>query len=269
MKRNHSIQPKLLEKPWGRANLSPDLVGNCEGPVGEIWFQPDAPLGSILTKYLFTSAKLSVQVHPRAELSPTGRGKDECWLIIDAEPGAMLATGFRENIAADAIREAALDGSIEHLLDWREVAVNDFLYVPAGTVHAMGPGLTLVEVQQSTDITYRLYDYGRDRPLHLEEALQSAIGTSHPGELRRNIDPASTQVLVEGPWFSVAQIANGDLDNVVGLFAGAVQVIPLDGPCSLDGIAVPMGSSAQVGGLSEVDFADCRRCLVAGLPVRA
>lgn len=268
MKRNHSIQPKLLEKPWGRANLSRNLVGDCDGPVGEIWFQPDAPLGSILTKYLFTSAKLSVQVHPRAESSPTGRGKDECWLIIDAEPGAMLATGFREDIAADAIREAALDGSIEHLLDWREVAVNDFLYVPAGTVHAMGPGLTLVEVQQSTDITYRLYDYGRDRPLHLEEAVQSVIGTSHSAGLRRNIDPASTQVLVEGPWFSVAQIGPEGPGSVSGHFAGAVQLIPLEGQCMIRDVAIAAGSSGQAKSLGEIDFSRCGRCLVAGLPVR-
>lgn len=267
MNSNSAIEPRLLVKPWGRDDLSPALVGDCEEAVGEIWFQPDAPLDSILTKYLFTSAKLSVQVHPRCDLSPTGRGKDECWLILDAAPGAQLATGFRRDIAPEEIREAAQDGSIEHLLAWRNVAANDFLYVPAGTVHAMGPGLTLVEVQQSTDITYRLYDYGRDRPLHLEDAVKSAIGGEHPAHLRRTIDPSCTQMLVEGPLFSVAQIAGGEIAGVREKFEGAVQVIPLEGHCSIGSLKIASGSSAQANNLDQVDLSDCPRCLVAGLPI--
>ena len=267
MNSNSAIVPRLLVKPWGRDDLSPALVGDCDEAVGEIWFQPDAPLDTILTKYLFTSAKLSVQVHPKGELSPTGRGKDECWLILDAAPGAQLATGFRRDIGPDEIREAARDGSIENLLAWREVAANDFLYVPAGTVHAMGPGLTLVEVQQSTDITYRLYDYGRDRPLHLEEAVRCAIGGEHPADLRRTIDPSRTQMLVEGPLFSVAHIAGGETGAVRERFEGAVQVIPLEGHCSTGGLTIASGSSAQAENLGQVDLSDCSRCLVAGLPL--
>ncbi|NNC53650.1 MAG: class I mannose-6-phosphate isomerase [Erythrobacter sp.] len=268
MNSNGAIEPRLLVKPWGRDDLPPALVGDCDEAVGEIWFQPGAPLDTILTKYLFTSAKLSVQVHPTGKLSPTGLGKDECWLILDAAPGAQLATGFRRDIGPDEIREAAKDGSIEDLLVWRDVAANDFLYVPAGTVHAMGPGLTLVEVQQSTDITYRLYDYGRDRPLHLEEAVESAIGGEHPKELRRAIDPSSTQMLVEGPWFSVAQVAGGRISEVRNNSEGAVQVIPLDGYCVIGGLKVASGSSAQAFDLGQVDLSDCPRCLVAGLPLK-
>ena len=263
------IAPSLLEKPWGRTGLPESLVGSAAQAVGEIWYPAPAPLDSILTKYLFTSAKLSVQVHPRALLSPTGRGKDECWLILEAEPGARLATGFRQDIGAEAIRAAALDGSIEKLLDWREVAANDFLYVPAGTVHAMGPGLTLVEVQQNTDITYRLYDYGRDRPLHLDEALASAIGETHPVDLRRTIDPRATQMLVEGPWFSLAQIGPEPDEDVIARFDAPVQLIPLVGECTVDDERVAAGGSAMAESLRAVDFSGCERCLVASLPVRA
>lgn len=262
------LEPELLEKPWGRVGLPESLVGSCTEAVGEIWFQPPTPLESILTKYLFTSAKLSVQVHPRGPLSPTGRGKDECWLVIDAAPGARLATGFRERIEPEAIRKAALEGTIEELLDWREVSVNDFLYVPAGTVHAMGPGLTLIEVQQSTDITYRLYDYGRDRPLHLDDAIGSAIGGAHPADLRRHIDPGLSQVLVEGPFFSLAHIGRSPAEDVLAQFQGPVQLVPIDGLCRSAGIDVAAGCSAMVSSALDVDFSDCPRCLVAGLPFR-
>lgn len=262
------LQPWLLEKPWGRTGLPRRLVGDSQEAVGEIWYAPPAPLDSILTKYLFTSAKLSVQVHPRGSHSPTGRGKDECWLVIDAEPGARLATGFREEIEPEAIRQAALDGSIEHLLDWREVAVNEFLYVPAGTVHAMGPGLSIVEVQQNTDITYRLYDYGRDRPLHLDEAIGSAFGSSHPADLRRLIDPARSQMLVEGPYFAVAQVSQSAADEVISQMEGPVQLIPLEGYCELEGERIEAGSSAFAPSADSVDFSGCPRCLVVGLPLR-
>jgi mannose-6-phosphate isomerase len=263
------LQPKLLQKPWGRDDLPSRLVGDCKEAVGEIWFQPPAPLDSVLTKYLFTSAKLSVQVHPRGSLSPTGRGKDECWLILEAQPGARLATGFRQDIEASDIRQAALDGTIEDLLDWREVAANDFLYVPSGTVHAMGPGLTLVEVQQNTDITYRLYDYGRDRPLHLDDAVKSALGTPHQSELRRHIDPEMPEMLVSGPYFSLAQITGPKDETILAEFVGPVQIVPLEGECSIGSDRIAAGGSAMALCVEDVDFSNCQRCLVAGLPLRS
>lgn len=261
------LVPKLLEKPWGRVGLPRRLVGECDKAIGEIWFAPPAPLDSILTKYLFTSAKLSVQVHPRCAQSPTGRGKDECWLILEAEPGARLATGLREDIEPEELRQSALRGTIEDLLDWREVKADDFLYVPAGTVHAMGPGLTLVEVQQNTDITYRLYDYGRDRPLHLDEAVGNAIGTSHPAELRTSTDPQRSQMLVRGPYFSVLHTAATPPDELLSQMEGPVQLVPLAGACAVDGSTVSAGASAMVEDVRTVDFSSCQRCLVIGLPI--
>jgi mannose-6-phosphate isomerase len=97
------------------------------------------------------------------------RGKEECWLVIDAEPGATLGVGFHEPVSHEVLRAAALDGSIEDMLVWHPVKAGDFFYIPANTVHAIGAGVSLIEIQQNSDITYRLYDYGRPRELHLDK----------------------------------------------------------------------------------------------------
>lgn len=129
-----------LAKPWGRCNLPAVFADPGNEPVGEIWFESPPPLATILAKYLFTEERLSVQVHPIAANSQTGSGKDECWLVTDARPGARLAVGFRETADADAVRDGAIDGSILSMLNWIDVKKNDFIYVPAGTVHSMGGG---------------------------------------------------------------------------------------------------------------------------------
>ena len=163
---------RTVEKVWGRETLPPPFKAPAGKRIGEIWFEPPAQLDELLVKYLFTSEKLSVQVHPddaQAQALGDGeRGKEECWLVIDAEPGATLGIGFDRELSADEMRAAARDGSIEGLMTWHEVEAGDFFYIPAGTVHAIGPGVSLIEVQQNCDITYRLYDYGRPRELHLE-----------------------------------------------------------------------------------------------------
>ncbi|MBI4479591.1 MAG: mannose-6-phosphate isomerase [Acidobacteria bacterium] len=144
------------------------------------------PLFPLLIKILFTTDKLSVQVHPPDSYAAQqgSWGKTEMWHILRAAPGARLAVGFRRDIPrgfADdpaKLRQAAESGSLEQLLDWREVHDGETYFVPAGTVHAIGAGLTLCEIQQNSDITYRLYDYnrpgtdGQPRALHLEEALK-------------------------------------------------------------------------------------------------
>jgi mannose-6-phosphate isomerase len=147
--------------------------------IGEVWF--DA--GPLLIKFITTADKLSVQVHPgdayaaQHEAHRGGRGKTEIWHVMDAAPGARLAIGFTgTGISRDAARQAALEGTLEQALSWLEVRAGQTIFVPAGTVHAMGAGLTICEIQQHCDITYRLYDYGRldrgrPRELHLDRAL--------------------------------------------------------------------------------------------------
>lgn len=257
---------KRLLKPWGRSDLPPPFAGEAGEPVGEIWFDVPPTIPAILAKYLFTGERLSVQVHPQAAHSPTGVGKDECWLVTEALPGARLAVGFRDRFEPDDIRRAALDGSIEDMLAWHAVTKGDFIYVPSGTVHSMGPGLTLVEIQQNTDITYRLYDYGRPRDLHLDEAMISILGAPHPENLRTRVDPEADSLLVDGAHFRLGHCAGMPGDALRGAFAGPVQVLPLEGRCSILGAVLQAGSSGWAQGLAEIDFRDSGRCLLVANP---
>lgn len=161
------------EKIWGSLDLAP-WYADPGKKIGEVWFEADLPL---LVKFVFTSERLSVQVHPDdafAAAHEKSLGKTEMWYILRADAGAQIALGFRESITRERLRESALSGEIERLLNWIDVRQGDAFFVPAGTVHAIGAGLALCEVQQQSDITYRLYDYGRPRELHLEKAMQVA-----------------------------------------------------------------------------------------------
>ena len=167
------LPTRFLEKVWGTTELLPWYPDSAK-KIGEVWFEADLPL---LVKFVFTSDRLSVQVHPDDEFAAAhekSRGKTEMWYVLRADPGARIATGFRRSISRERLRESALSGEIEHLLNWIDVTAGDAFYVPAGTVHAIGGGLALCEIQQYSDITYRLYDYGRPRELHLDKAVQVA-----------------------------------------------------------------------------------------------
>lgn len=161
-----------VEKPWGRQQLWPGFADADGALVGEVWYEaPAGPQPELLIKYLFTSERLSIQVHPddaAAAVAGYPRGKDEAWVVLAAEPDSTIALGLKRAATRDELRAAALDGSIETLVDWRPVKAGDFIYSPAGTIHAIGAGLTIIEVQQNLDLTYRLYDYGRPRELHLD-----------------------------------------------------------------------------------------------------
>jgi mannose-6-phosphate isomerase len=177
------LKPRFLEKVWGSEHLEP-WFPSAGAKIGEVWFEgaDDLPL---LVKFLFTSGKLSVQVHPDdvyAAKHHGCRGKTEMWHVLAAEPCAQIAAGFREPVSAERLREAALSGEIEKLLAWHEARPGDTFFIPAGTVHAIGAGLTLCEIQQLSDITYRLYDYGRPRELHLDQSL--AVSRREPYEAR-------------------------------------------------------------------------------------
>lgn len=169
-----------VERPWGRVRLPPPFaaLAGDGSRIGEIWFEDEATQQpDLLVKYLFTSERLSIQVHPddaAARAAGLRSGKDEAWLVIDADPGAAIGLGLTGTIAPEELRAAALDGSIERLIDWRPVQAGDFFYSPAGTIHAIGAGVSLVEIQQYADVTYRLYDYGRPRALHLDQAIAVA-----------------------------------------------------------------------------------------------
>jgi len=172
------LQPSLREKVWGRTQLAPFFPDSTER-IGEAWYLTDHEL-PLLVKLIFTSERLSVQVHPDdGEDGP--RGKTEMWHILAADPGATIALGFREPLTRERLREATLSGEIEHLVNWIPVKVGDTFFTPAHTVHAIGAGIVLCEIQQNSDVTYRLWDYGRPRPIHVEQAVPISDLTVHPG----------------------------------------------------------------------------------------
>ena len=196
---------RYVEKPWGRTAL-PAMFEPPQGRrIGEVWFEggPDLPL---LAKYIFTSERLSIQVHPsdvEARARGLKQGKTECWLILDGKPGATIGLGTRFPLSARELRDAALDGSIEHLLEWRPVRAGDFYFVPAGTVHAIGAGVSLLEFQQNADVTYRLFDYGRPRELHLGDEVAVASAEPYPETLAQHLGDDDECTLVDGPHFSL------------------------------------------------------------------
>ncbi len=216
------VIPRLIERIWGRTDLEAWYDGAIRGsaaPLGEAWLTDmdcgvegggtlrdriDADragmLGDaagsppILAKLLFTAAPLSVQVHPTDAAARSsgvaGSGKDEAWLVLEAAPDATVWVGFTAQVTPARLRAAVADGSIPELLRQRWVQAGDTVQVPAGTVHAIGAGLVLLEIQDPVDVTYRLYDYGRPRPLQVEEALAVA-----------KLDAASTLEANLADWF--------------------------------------------------------------------
>jgi len=178
MERATRLTPSLREKVWGRTKLTP-WFPNSATKIGEAWYLADREL-PLLVKLIFTTERLSVQVHPDdGEDGP--RGKTEMWHILEAEPGATIALGFREPITRERLRESALTGEIEQLVRWVPVKPGETYFTPAHTVHAIGAGIVLCEIQQNSDVTYRLWDYGRPRELHLEQAVRVSDLGVHPG----------------------------------------------------------------------------------------
>ena len=159
-------------------------------------------------KFLFTADKLSVQVHPDDEAAQrVGKpfGKTECWYVLEAKPGAQVALGLKPGVSLEDFGNAITGVQAEELLNWIEVQRGDMLYVGAGTVHTIGAGLTLLETQQASDVTYRLYDYGRPRELHIKEGLAAIKLNSRTGRVvRREGDDA--RFLVRSPFFQVEKI---------------------------------------------------------------
>ncbi len=240
----NQLKKRIVHKVWGKRELPPpfDHVGTNEEPVGEIWFQePDGPLAELLVKYLFTSERLSVQVHPNddhARRLGYRSGKDEAWVVLAAEPEATIGLGLTRAFSKEELRAAALDGSIEDLLDWRPTSAGDVFYLPAGTVHAIGPGLVLVEVQQNVDVTFRLYDYGRPRELHLDEGVEAARPEPYrPPESPRQVE-AGRELLVAGSKFVVERWR--DFEGATGS-ERPFWLITISGAVTVEGAALPPG----------------------------
>jgi mannose-6-phosphate isomerase len=240
------LSRKSVEKVWGRRDVPAEFgpVDPAGEPLGEVWFeQPGGGDPELLVKYLFTSERLSVQVHPddaAARAAGYKRGKDEAWVVLRADPGAEIGIGLTREVTREALRAAALDGSIEALLDWRPAAAGDVYYSPAGTVHALGPGLALVEVQQNVDLTYRLYDYGRPRELHLEEGIAVSEPKPYRPPFQAYAREDGREILAEGLAFVLERV-RGPLAATL-TSDGPVWLIPLAGRGRLGAETLEAGS---------------------------
>jgi len=209
------LERRYVEKPWGRTRLPPMFDAPADERIGEVWFTNGADL-PLLAKYIFTSERLSIQVHPNDEQARArglSQGKTECWYILQAQPDATLGLGLKRTVSPEALRAAALDGSIEQLMDWRSVSAGDFFFVPAGTVHAIGAGISLLEFQQNSDVTYRLYDYGRPRELHLDDGVAVSRPEPYSDELAQHLTGDEERTLVDGPHFTLVHTKKDALKN--------------------------------------------------------
>ncbi|MFC4293507.1 class I mannose-6-phosphate isomerase [Novosphingobium tardum] len=262
---------RTVEKPWGRDALPAPFEAPAGQRIGEIWFEPPPELLQLLVKYIFTSEKLSVQVHPNddqaraagADDAGGGGGKEECWLVIDAQPGATLGVGFREIVSREAMRRAAIDGSIEDMLVWHPVQAGDFFYIPANTVHAIGAGVSLIEVQQNADITYRLYDYGRPRELHLDEGIAVAKGEPHDPALRMHVPDHGTVELADGRYFVLHRVEGTPDADLVARYDGPCLIIPRKGEVRVGGATIRPGECGIAPTLASATFSAGSQALVA------
>lgn len=263
------LHTKYVEKPWGRDHL-PSLFPEGNGrKIGEVWFESEEEKHApVLIKYIFTSERLSIQVHPNDE---EGRerglpgGKSECWYILDATPDATLGVGMHETLTPEQLRAAALDGSIEKLMDWKSVKAGDFIYIPAGTVHAIGPGVTLIETQQNVDVTYRLYDYGRPRELHLDDG----VAVAHPEPYHRvipnlaMIGEADLLHRPEAPFvLKLRSFGHGDAAHI-GTEEGQGWFVPITGSGALDGQRWTAGECWLLDGTTHLACSADTKALIA------
>jgi len=255
------IEPYFDHRPWGYADLRPWFDRSAEPggePLGEAWLtgdkcriatgehagktlgalfaeSPAALLGEsvpaagspLLLKVIFARQKLSVQVHPddaMAQKYGEPRGKTECWFALAAEPDAKVAAGIKPGVTIDEVRKGIAEGTLEQSLDVLDVAAGDMIFVDAGTVHAIWPGAILMETQQYSDTTYRLYDYGRPRELHIEKGLEATRLTTRAGKVKAR-ELADRTVLIDEAYFCVERI-KVDASRSSATLPGADERVP-------------------------------------------
>lgn len=202
-----------IAKPWGVVDLRPwSNVSRDGGAVGEIWYErpgTGVAIPSLLLKLLFTNQPLSIQVHPDDTFARSiglPSGKTEAWYVLSAAPEAKVALGLNQRLTPQEFREAIDDGSIADIVRWQTVSPDDVIFVPAGTIHAIGAGLVIAEIQQRSDVTFRLFDYGRLRELHIENAIM--VANAGPADLPLKASRLTDErtLLVSSPHFVFERI---------------------------------------------------------------
>jgi mannose-6-phosphate isomerase len=235
------IEPRFVTRVWGFDDLRPWFDRGRDGgePLGEVWLTGDdcrvgsgtykgetlaevivkeshAVLGAVaprvesplLIKVIFAREKLSVQVHPDDPLAQKygePRGKTECWYSLASEAGAQVAAGLKPGVTMDQVRAGIQNGTLEESLNVLPVEPGDMIFVAAGTVHAIWPGSILLETQQNCDLTYRMYDYGRPRELHIDKSLEATRLTTRAGKVppvRRD----DRTILIDAGYFRVERL---------------------------------------------------------------
>jgi len=202
-----------VPKPWGSTDLRPWNAHHGEGlAIGEVWFQrtdQQASESALLLKILFTSEPLSIQVHPNdayAQLIGLVHGKCEAWYILSALPGARIALGLKRSVSPGELRASIESGSIVELVQWRHVKSGDAILVVAGTIHAIGSGIVVAEIQQRSEATFRLFDFGRQRELHTDHAIAAASGTHAARQAPSRKLTKQRTLLVAGQHFVLERI---------------------------------------------------------------
>ena len=273
------LSPFFRTRVWGFHDLAPWFDYKTTGePIGEVWLTGEecvaetGPLAGhslkqitkenglqilgpgleneqfpLLVKMLFPKEKLSVQVHPDDALAQRygePSGKTECWYALDAEPGASVALGLKPGTTEGAIRKAIDEATLEELMVWLPVHKGDMIYVDAGTVHAIAPGAVILETQQTSDLTYRMYDFGRGRELHLEKSFAAMRMRTDAG-LVAPVTEGSRTTLIDAPYFrvdrfvvtpSISGAANaGTALAINGSDPSVVILFVADGSVTIDG----------------------------------
>ncbi|MCI0347927.1 MAG: class I mannose-6-phosphate isomerase [Acidobacteriales bacterium] len=281
--------PQFVERVWGARDLTPvyDFRPSAsQQPIGEVWLTGDdcrvangafagrtlaelsLELGQelvgeaatpqnrfpLLVKFLFPQQKLSVQVHPddnAARQVGEPCGKTECWYVVSAALGAQIGLGLKPGTTREQFQRAIEETRAEALMNWVTLKAGDMFYADAGTVHSIGPGAVIVETQQNSDTTYRLYDYGRGRELHVQKGLAVMKENTHAGKVVRNgFTPEGNDWgmrLINSPCFEVSKSR---------LHAGQEQVITRHLPPSSVQVLVALDGCGTVGvkGLEPVTF---------------
>jgi mannose-6-phosphate isomerase len=252
---------RAVRKPWGVRDLQPwsSLDGSTDA-IGELWFeredtQTDPP--ALLLKLLFTSEPLSIQVHPDdtfAKAIGMPNGKSEAWYILSAEPDARVGVGLKHRITLQQLRTSIKDGSIAELLDWRPAAKGDVIYIPAGTIHSIGAGLVLAEIQQRSDATFRLFDYGRQRELDED----NGVAVAHPWPLQSPSRPArftaERTALVASRHFVLERVELPEGSSWALLAEAETWILVLDGHAAIGLSTASIGQAILVrGGRSSIE----------------
>jgi mannose-6-phosphate isomerase len=264
MRKEMKLKKHMVEKPWGRTDI-PSAFGDMAGRrIGEVWFEgEDSSPFPILIKWLFTSEKLSIQVHPNDEQAKArgqASGKEECWFVVNADPGAVLGIGTTKPLSATELRAASESGEIEHLMDWKPVKAGDYFYIPAGTVHAIGAGVTLVEVQQYADITYRLYDYGRPRALHLDDGVDVSTAELYADARSGNVDTGP--LILDSTHFHLRHVTEaGQLSEIPT--DEQLVLIPVEGKVIVEGDSAIAGDCLIFDALPKIAFGVGAKLLIA------